>query len=122
MSDQHSRVDEAAPPLQAQAASNNHEESYDPIAHFSSHMLERSDSLIYAIVGVFFLLGSLFALGYSIWDFLASILIPKLDPSLVAQFIFLMVRQPPSSTLFPYATRLDPLAGNALHPLLTARH
>ncbi|HZS76561.1 MAG TPA: phosphate-starvation-inducible PsiE family protein [Ktedonobacteraceae bacterium] len=91
MSDQHSRVDEAAPPLQAQAASNNHEESYDPIAHFSSHMLERSDSLIYAIVGVFFLLGSLFALGYSIWDFLASILIPKLDPSLVAQAIIKLV-------------------------------
>jgi uncharacterized membrane protein (DUF373 family) len=41
----------------------------DPIALLSATLLEKSDSLIYAIVGVCFLLGGLFALGYSFWDF-----------------------------------------------------
>lgn len=42
---------------------------HDPIAHLASLFLEKSDSLIYAIVGICFFLGGLFALGYSFWDF-----------------------------------------------------
>lgn len=42
---------------------------HDPIAHLAALFLEKSDSLIYAIVGVCFFLGGLFALGYSFWDF-----------------------------------------------------
>ncbi len=45
----------------------NHE--YDPIAAFSSKILDRSDTLVYAIVGACFFLGGLFALGYSFWHF-----------------------------------------------------
>jgi uncharacterized membrane protein (DUF373 family) len=43
--------------------------SRDPIAYFSALFLEKSDSFIYAIVGICFFLGGLFALGYSFWDF-----------------------------------------------------
>ncbi|HET8847061.1 MAG TPA: phosphate-starvation-inducible PsiE family protein [Ktedonobacteraceae bacterium] len=42
---------------------------HDLIAHFSAIFLERSDSLIYSIVGICFFLAGLFALGYSFWDF-----------------------------------------------------
>jgi uncharacterized membrane protein (DUF373 family) len=53
---------------------------HDPIAHFSGIFLERSDSIIYAIVGICFFLGAVFALGYSFWDFGNSILhIPPQD-------------------------------------------
>ncbi len=45
----------------------NHD--YDPIATFSSKLLDRSDSFIYAIVGICFLLSGLFTLGYSFWHF-----------------------------------------------------
>ncbi len=49
---------------------NNHN---DPIGRFSSNILERGDSIIYAVVGVCFFLGALFALGYSFWDFGSTI-------------------------------------------------
>lgn len=42
---------------------------HDPVAYFSGMLLERGDSLIYAIVGICFFLGAVFALGYSFWDF-----------------------------------------------------
>ena len=45
------------------------EEPEDRIATISGNLLERADSLIYAIVGVSFLVGALFALVYSFWDF-----------------------------------------------------
>ena len=48
---------------------HNHEEPDDRIARISGNWLERADSLIYAIVGVSFLVGALFALVYSFWDF-----------------------------------------------------
>lgn len=44
------------------------------IARFASDLLDKSDSLIYAIVGVCFFLGALFALGYSFWDFGSTML------------------------------------------------
>jgi len=43
--------------------------SEDFLATFSGRLLERADTLIYAIVGISFLIGALFALGYSFWDF-----------------------------------------------------
>ena len=47
----------------------NHHEAEDRIAIFSSNILDRGDSIIYAIVGICFFVGALFALGYSFWDF-----------------------------------------------------
>ncbi len=44
-------------------------EPEDRIASVSGNLLEKADSLIYAIVGVSFLIGALFALVYSFWDF-----------------------------------------------------
>jgi uncharacterized membrane protein (DUF373 family) len=41
----------------------------DHVAIFSSNLLDRADTYIYAIVGVCFLMGTAFALGYSFWDF-----------------------------------------------------
>ncbi len=48
--------------------------NHDPIAAFSGKVLDRSDSLVYAIVGVCFFLSGLFALGYSFWHFGATML------------------------------------------------
>jgi len=39
------------------------------LATFSGNLLDKADSLIYAIVGISFLVGALFALGYSFWEF-----------------------------------------------------
>ena len=39
------------------------------IASISGSILDRSDALIYAFVGICFFLGALFTLGYSFWDF-----------------------------------------------------
>ena len=44
-------------------------ETEDRIATVSGNLLEKADSLIYAIVGISFLVGALFALVYSFWDF-----------------------------------------------------
>ena len=52
-----------------------HHKPHDPIAHFSAFFLEKSDSLIYAVVGICFFLGGFFALGYSFWDFGSTMLI-----------------------------------------------
>ena len=51
----------------------NHHEAEDRIATFSSNILDRGDSIIYAIVGACFFLGALVALGYSFWDFSSTI-------------------------------------------------
>ena len=48
---------------------HHHVEPEDRIASISGNLLERADSLIYAIVGISFLVGALFALIYSFWDF-----------------------------------------------------
>ena len=55
-------------PTQHQLNIQSHK-PHDPISHFSAIFLEKSDSLIYSIVGFCFFLGGLFALGYSFWDF-----------------------------------------------------
>lgn len=47
---------------------------HDVPAYLAGIILERGDSLVYAIVGICFFLGALFALGYSFWDFGSTIL------------------------------------------------
>ncbi len=42
---------------------------HGPFAYASGEILERGDSLVYAVVGMCFFLGAVFALGYSFWDF-----------------------------------------------------
>ena len=55
---------------------------HDPIAYFSALFLEKSDSLIYSIVGICFFLAGLFALGYSFWDFGSTMLsVPNINPT-----------------------------------------
>ena len=67
---------------------------HDRIAYFSGVFLERGDSIVYAIVGICFFLGALFALGYSFWNFGSALLdAPKMvdaaqaahDPSITLQ-------------------------------------
>lgn len=61
-----------------------HNELVDRFAIRSGNMLDRADTYIYAIVGVCFLLGTLFTLGYSFWDFtIALIQVP--DVKLIDQ-------------------------------------
>ena len=62
------REKDSAPLHTNQNAGEVHE-AEDPIGAFSSNLLDRGDSLIYAIVGICFFVGALFALGYSFWNF-----------------------------------------------------
>ncbi len=52
-----------------------HHTEEDRLAAFTGHLLDRGDTLIYAIVGVCFFLGGLVALGYSFWNFAYQLLI-----------------------------------------------
>ncbi len=70
-----------------------HEEE-DRIAAFSSNLLDRGDSLIYAIVGICFFVGALFALGYSFWNFsvdMAPVFMLSATPPDVAKAIIQLV-------------------------------
>ena len=71
MSDHQVSVNEPhdAPVYEEHTKHKSSDEREDRIAAISGNLLERSDSLIYAIVGICFFLGALFALGYSFWDF-----------------------------------------------------
>ena len=40
----------------------------DALAHWTGSLLDRGDTIIYAIVGACFFLGGFFALGYSFWN------------------------------------------------------
>jgi len=51
---------------------NKQQEPEDRIATFSGNLLDKADAIIYAIVGISFLIGALFALGYSFWSFAAN--------------------------------------------------
>jgi uncharacterized membrane protein (DUF373 family) len=66
---------------------------HDPIAYFASLFLEKSDSLIYAIVGICFFLAGLFALGYSFWDFYVTLFtdVDKISTAIVAGAIIKLV-------------------------------
>jgi|SRR5947209_10320065 len=56
-------------------------EHNDPIARISGNFLDRSDSIIYATVGICFLLGAFITLGYSFWDFGINIATAINDPT-----------------------------------------
>src|SRR2546421_10332441 len=62
-----------APVIEEHTKHKSSEEREDRIAAFSGNLLERSDSFIYAIVGICFFLGAIFTLGYSFWDFGSTI-------------------------------------------------
>lgn len=69
-------------------------EAEDRIAAFSSNLLDRGDSLIYAIVGICFFVGALFALGYSFWNFsvdMAPVFTLSATPPAVAKAIIQLV-------------------------------
>lgn len=67
------------------------EESKDSIGKYSASLLERGDSIIYAIVGICFFLGGFVALGYSFWDFGSQVFIPNLTPGFFATAIIQLV-------------------------------
>ena len=54
---------------------------------FSVKILDGGDSFIYAIVGVCFFVGSLFALGYSFWDFYFHLVTENFVPSSIGKDI-----------------------------------
>ncbi len=56
----------------------HHEERNDPIARISAKFLDNGDSVIYAIVGICFLVGGLIGLGYAFWDFGNHLLNPAI--------------------------------------------
>src|SRR5579859_6130100 len=64
-----------------------HEERGDPVARISASFLDNGDSVIYAIVGICFLIGGLIALGYCFWDFVANLTSQKLTPPVFATAI-----------------------------------
>lgn len=51
-----------------------HDTIEDRLAYISGHFLDRTDTFIYAIVGICFLLGALLALGYTFWAFGVSVI------------------------------------------------
>ncbi len=64
----------------------------DPFAHMSANLLEKSDSIIYAIVGFCFFLAGFFALGHSFWSFVLSLFTTHpLTPETIAQAIITFV-------------------------------
>jgi uncharacterized membrane protein (DUF373 family) len=65
-------------------------EPADRIAIVSGHLLDRANSVIYAIVGVCFLLSGLFALGYSFWQF-SMLMGGTLDPAHVVEGIITLI-------------------------------
>lgn len=73
-----------APVIEEHNSHISSDEPEDRIAAFSANLLERSDSFIYAVVGVCFFLGALFALGYTFWDFGSAIFIQNLTPVIAA--------------------------------------
>jgi uncharacterized membrane protein (DUF373 family) len=56
---------------QTKSQRNHHEESR--IVAILTDLLDRGDSLVYAIVGICFFLAGFFALGYSFWDLITSL-------------------------------------------------
>jgi uncharacterized membrane protein (DUF373 family) len=81
-------------PLLSSGHIDKHHEPEDRIGTFSSTLLDRGDSFIYAIVGACFFVGALFALGYSFWDFsvgMAPVFTLSAQPPSVAKAIIQFV-------------------------------
>lgn len=91
MTDKHTSSDFT----QEEIAATNGERTHrgeDPIALITSNLLDRGDSIIYAIVGMCFFLGGFVALGYSFWDFGYHLLVvTPLTPTAVANAIVQLV-------------------------------
>lgn len=69
-------------------ASINHSKPEDRITALSSNLLDRGDSIIYAVVGACFFLGGIIALVYSFWHLVVSLTLPGvLKPTDLAQAI-----------------------------------
>lgn len=67
-------------------------EEDDPVAKLSGNLLDRGDSIIYAIVGICFFLGAFVALGYSFWDFVYNLVtVSPFKPSVIAGAIIQLV-------------------------------
>ena len=95
MSDHQTGVNEMeGTPLLSSGHIDKHHEPEDRIGTFSSTLLDRGDSFIYAIVGACFFVGALFALGYSFWDFsvgMAPVFTLSAQPPSVAKAIIQFV-------------------------------
>jgi uncharacterized membrane protein (DUF373 family) len=71
---------------------SNHHEPEDRIAEFSGNLLDRGDSVIYAIVGACFFLGAICALGYSFWHFADAVFpVSSLTPTKSATAIIQLI-------------------------------
>ncbi|HVB59835.1 MAG TPA: phosphate-starvation-inducible PsiE family protein [Ktedonobacteraceae bacterium] len=88
MTDHQDDATEKRDPIVQQAT--GHKE--DALAHWTGNLLDRGDTIIYAIVGACFFLGGFFALGYSFWNFGSYLLdnIP-LTPAIVAESIVQLI-------------------------------
>lgn len=71
---------------------DKHYAEEDRFAVFTGHLLDRGDSLIYAIVGACFFLGGLVALGYSFWNFAYLLLkAPTITPTIMVGAIVQLI-------------------------------
>ena len=96
-----------------------HHQPQDRIAAIASKLLDRGDSIVYAIVGICFFLGGFFALGYSLWDFVTAIRNPTVPGAisnaiikLVSDLLLVLIIMEVLSTVIHYlkahATSLRP--------------
>ena len=69
----------------------NHNTERDQLAFFTGRLLDRGDTLIYAIVGVCFFLGGLVALGYSFWNFAYLLLASPISPPIMVGAIVSLI-------------------------------
>lgn len=90
-------ADHSAKTTEENASSNSLEhislhEHEDPFASWTGRMLDRGDTIIYAIVGACFFLGGFFALGYSFWNFINYLVVHyPLSPTDVAESIVQLI-------------------------------
>ena len=68
-----------------------HHAEEDRLAVFTGRLLDRGDTLIYAIVGVCFFLGGLVALGYSFWNFAYLLLASPINPPVMVGAIVSLI-------------------------------
>jgi uncharacterized membrane protein (DUF373 family) len=92
--DKHEQNNDTAlsPTTLKQDAHGSHE-AEDRFALFASKLLDRIDSVVYALVGICFLIAAVLALGYTFWQFSANTLLnlPHLTPTDAAQAIIELI-------------------------------
>jgi len=67
---EHHSEHESLQQTHAPGAGHNHSR----FAYISGEILEKGDSIVYAVVGFCFFIGAMIALGYSFWDFSSTML------------------------------------------------